>query len=182
MSVRDVASDLLAEHDALDAIVAPLPDDTWGAPTPSPGWSIADQIGHLTYFDGTAALAITDPDAFAASKDALFTSTDGGEALTLGPYRTMSPPELLAAWRENRRPPRRSGRHARRRRAGGVVRTVDGRQVVRDGAADGDMGARPGHRRHGRCRPTGDRPSPPRRPDRVHHPRLVLRQPRPRAA
>jgi uncharacterized protein (TIGR03084 family) len=103
MSVRDVASDLLAEHDALDAIVAPLADDAWAAPTPSPGWSVADQIGHLTYFDGTAALAITDPDAFAASKDALFTSTDGGEALTLGFYRTMSPPGLLAAWRENRR-------------------------------------------------------------------------------
>ena len=85
MSVRDVASDLLAEHDALDAIVAPLPDDAWATPTPSPGWSVADQIGHLTYFDGTAALAITDPDAFAASKDALFTSTDGGEALHARP-------------------------------------------------------------------------------------------------
>jgi uncharacterized protein (TIGR03084 family) len=103
MSVRDVAGDLLAEYDALDAIVAPLPDDAWAAPTPSPGWSVADQIGHLTYFDGTATLAITDPDAFAASKDALFRSTDGGEALTLGFYRTMSPPDQLEAWRENRR-------------------------------------------------------------------------------
>jgi uncharacterized protein (TIGR03084 family) len=103
MSVRDVASDLLAEHDALDAVVAPLSDEAWATSTPSPGWNISDQIGHLTYFDGTAALAITDPDEFTASKDALFTSTDGGEALTLGSYRTMSPPHLLAAWRENRR-------------------------------------------------------------------------------
>ena len=103
MSVHDVASDLLAEHDALDSVVAPLPDEAWAMPTPSPGWSIADQIGHLTYFDSAAALAITDPDAFAASKDALFTATDGGETLTLGRYRTMSPQELLAAWRDNRR-------------------------------------------------------------------------------
>ncbi len=48
--------------DALDAIVAPLPAERWATATPSPGWSVADQIGHLTYFDGTAALAITDPD------------------------------------------------------------------------------------------------------------------------
>ena len=68
MSVRDVASDLLAEQDALDAVVAPLPDEAWAMPTPSPGWTVADQIGHLTYFDGTAALAITDPDAFVAAE------------------------------------------------------------------------------------------------------------------
>ena len=35
--------------------------DQWALPTPSPGWSVADQIAHLTYFDTTAALAITRP-------------------------------------------------------------------------------------------------------------------------
>ena len=97
MSVREVASDLLAEHDALDAIVAPLPDHAWATPTPSPGWSVADQIGHLTYFDGTAALAITDPTRSPRQGTRLFTSTDGGEALTLGALRAMSAAELLAA-------------------------------------------------------------------------------------
>ena len=103
MSVHDVASDLLAEHDALDVVVAPLPAEAWAMPTPSVPWTIADQIGHLTYFDGSATLAITDPDAFAAARDELFTSVDGGEALTLGPFRAMSATALLAAWRENRR-------------------------------------------------------------------------------
>ncbi|HEX4982264.1 MAG TPA: TIGR03084 family metal-binding protein [Ilumatobacteraceae bacterium] len=103
MSVREVTTDLLAEHDALDAIVAPLPDEAWAMPTPSPRWTVADQIGHLTYFDGTATLAITDPDAFAAVRDELLASVDGGEELTLGPGRAMSPAEVLAAWRENRR-------------------------------------------------------------------------------
>ena len=103
MSVHDVANDLLAEHDALDAVVAPLPDDAWATPTPSPRWTVADQIGHLTYFDGTATLAITDPDAFAIARDELFTSDDGGEAITLGRFRSFSPAELLASWRENRR-------------------------------------------------------------------------------
>ena len=103
MSVREVTTDLLAEHDALDAIVAPLPDEAWATPTSSEPWTIADQIGHLTYFDGAATLAVTDPDAFAAARDAMFASRDGGEELTLGPCRAMSPAEVLAAWRENRR-------------------------------------------------------------------------------
>jgi uncharacterized protein (TIGR03084 family) len=103
MNVHEVASDLVAEHDALDAIVAALPDEAWAMPTPSMPWTIADQIAHLTYFDGTATLAITDPDAFVVARDQLMSSVDGGEALTLGPSRSMAPTAILAAWRENRR-------------------------------------------------------------------------------
>ncbi len=103
MSVGDVAADLLAEHAALDAVVALLPDEAWALPTPSPPWTVADQIGHLTYFDDTATLAITDPESFAAARDALIGSSDGGAALTLGRFRAMRPAAVLAAWRENRR-------------------------------------------------------------------------------
>ena len=61
-----LAADLAAEQDALDAVVAGLSPEQWQAPTPSPGWTVADQIGHLAYFDATATLAMTDPDAFQA--------------------------------------------------------------------------------------------------------------------
>lgn len=97
--VRDVATDLRAEQEALDAIVAGLTDAQWGLATPSPGWSVADQIGHLTYFDGAAATAIADPAAFTASVEQLI-AADDRDALTL--HRHLSPPELLAAWRANR--------------------------------------------------------------------------------
>jgi uncharacterized protein (TIGR03084 family) len=100
-NLRDVADDLQAEQDALDDIVSALTDEQWALPTPSPGWSIADQIGHLTYFDGTAALAIRAPDAFTASALALFEGGVDLDALTL--RRDLSPPDLLAAWRGNRR-------------------------------------------------------------------------------
>ncbi len=107
MNVTDVLADLLAEQEALDAVVAELTDEQWALPTPSPRWTVADQIGHLTYFDGTAALAITDPEAFRASLEALLGALGGdaeaGDEATLGEYRAMSPSELLAAWRENRR-------------------------------------------------------------------------------
>jgi len=38
----------------------------WEAPTPAAGWTIADCVAHLWHFDGRAALAVTDPDAFVA--------------------------------------------------------------------------------------------------------------------
>lgn len=99
-NVHEVAADLQAEQAALDAVVAELTDDQWRLSTPSAGWTVADQVGHLTYFDGAAATAVTDPDAFRASLQDLISAPDGGDALTLG--RDKGPDELLAAWRANR--------------------------------------------------------------------------------
>ncbi len=105
MDVTEVLADLRAEQQALDDIVAGLDADQWQLPTPSPGWTVADQIGHLTYFDRNAALAVTDPDAFQDAMHALLGSGGGdtsADDMTLGPYRAMSPDELLAAWRSGR--------------------------------------------------------------------------------
>lgn len=99
MEVADIAADLRAEQDALDAVVAGLNEANWAAPTPAAGWTVADEIGHLTYFDGTAALAINDPEAFKESVQELFTSGDIDKA-TLS--RDLTPAELLAKWRHNR--------------------------------------------------------------------------------
>lgn len=96
--VSETAADLAAEHEALDAVIAGLTDEQWATPTPSPGWTVADQIGHLTYFDGAAATAVTDEAAFAASIGPLLEDMDG---VTL--HRHLPPPELLTAWRANRR-------------------------------------------------------------------------------
>lgn len=106
MSVTEVAADLRAEQEALDAVVGPLTDEAWAAPTPSPGWTVADQIAHLAYFDDTAATAIEDPDRFAAENSALFEALMAGEAdmddVTLSWSRGMTPAALLARWRDNR--------------------------------------------------------------------------------
>ena len=101
----DVSVDLIAEQDALDSVVARLSPERWQTPTPSPGWSIADQIGHLAYFDATATLAIIDPDAFQAHRRELvasFGDTGAVEDMTLGAFREMTPDQLLAAWRSGR--------------------------------------------------------------------------------
>ena len=102
-TVAELVADLAAEHEALDSVVGSLSDEQWVTPTPSPGWSVRDQIGHLTYFDGTAALAVTDEAAFKSSMQDLFTKAgeaDGLDGATL--HRHLSSSELLDSWRTNR--------------------------------------------------------------------------------
>jgi len=107
MDVSDVLADLLAEQQTLDDLVADIDADQWQLQTPSPGWTIADQIGHLAYFDGTAALAVVDTAAFQDAMTSLLSSggagADSADDIVLGRYRAMSSEELLDAWRANRR-------------------------------------------------------------------------------
>lgn len=106
MDVSTIASDLIAEQEALDAIVGPLPSVAWNTATPSPRWSVGHQIAHLLYFDRAATLAITDPTAFDAARARDVAGMAGGmeafEEATLGPLLALGAGELLDAWREGR--------------------------------------------------------------------------------
>lgn len=106
MHVQDVAADLVAEQQALDDVVSGLDGAGWTAATPSPRWTVADQVAHLTYFDEAAATAITDPDAFSASIEGLMAVARNGDGavddLTLGDYLALGPAGLLDAWRAGR--------------------------------------------------------------------------------
>ena len=103
--MSEVCADLRAEHADLDALVAPLHPRAWDTPTPAEGWTIRDQISHLTYFDERALLACTDPDRFRSWRDASMTNelmpSEGDRAdVALG--RRMPPDELLELWRRTR--------------------------------------------------------------------------------
>jgi len=105
MDVSEVLDDLVAEQEALDRVVGALDDDRFALATPSDRWSVADQLGHLTFFDTTAALAITDGSAFAEHKTELMSSFADELAVdevTLGSFRELSPAEQLTAWRHGR--------------------------------------------------------------------------------
>jgi uncharacterized protein (TIGR03084 family) len=99
-----ICADLAAEHQSLDSLVAELSDDVWTRSTPAAGWSIADSISHLVYFDETAKLAATDGEAFkhhAADLVASIASTAGGDpSIEFG--RTSTAANLLTQWRANR--------------------------------------------------------------------------------
>jgi uncharacterized protein (TIGR03084 family) len=99
--VQQICDDLEAEHRALDDLVAALAPAAWDRPTPSPGWSVRDQVSHLGYYDRAAVLAVTDADAFRESVVGLLESLKAGDPSVV-PAREMEPPELLAWWRAGR--------------------------------------------------------------------------------
>ena len=98
--MESICADLVAEHAALDAIVASLDDASFDRSTPAAGWSVRDQISHLWFFDQRARLALTDPDAFAAEAAVLMAT--GGTEASVEPGRMMSPGDLVDAWRHGR--------------------------------------------------------------------------------
>ncbi len=98
--VRGLLDDLEAEHATLDGRVARLSAERWSGPTPAIGWSVADQISHLAYFDGSAALALSDRAAFEAHRNELFGSIAAEPDVALG--RSAPGREVLAAWRAAR--------------------------------------------------------------------------------
>jgi uncharacterized protein (TIGR03084 family) len=102
--MADVGSllvDLDAESADLDALVGELPEAAWRRPTPSPGWTIADQVAHLAWTDDIAALAANDPDAFQVALAGLI---DGSASVdSIAAVAAARPPaELLAWWRDRR--------------------------------------------------------------------------------
>ena len=94
-------SDLIAEHAELDALVASIGEASWKSVTPAEGWTIADSIGHLDFFDERARLALVDPEAFAADRERLIASAPHDPSVDFA--RAVSGSELLAHWRDQRR-------------------------------------------------------------------------------
>jgi uncharacterized protein (TIGR03084 family) len=62
-----LARDLAAETAVTRGLVAGLDEAGWRTPTPAAGWDIADQIGHLAYFDEAAVCSAVRPAEFHAA-------------------------------------------------------------------------------------------------------------------
>lgn len=98
--------DLAAESAELEDMVAGLPAEDWTRPTPAPGWTIAHQIGHLTWTDEVAARAAADArtggtefvELLTAAANRITTFIDDTAAEAAG----APVPELLARWRRGR--------------------------------------------------------------------------------
>ena len=102
--VAALAVDLAAEQRSLDEVVAALGDEQWRLATNSPGWSVADQLGHLTYFDAAAVMAIERPEAFRTAVAELFSGARHThlDDVTLRSCRELTPRALLDTWRGQR--------------------------------------------------------------------------------
>jgi len=94
-----VVPDLVAEGDELDQLVAGVEMERWLLATPSPGWTIAHQIGHLVASDRFAALALTDPPAFEARREAVAADLDEVNNAAAAKAAVLPPEDLLGEWR-----------------------------------------------------------------------------------
>ena len=101
--LEQIVADLRAESDELDALVAPLPDDRWAAPTPAARWTIAHQIGHLLWTDRGSLLAVIDEAAFAELLEPAAANPSGFVDAAADELAANAPAELLADWRQTRK-------------------------------------------------------------------------------
>ncbi|AEF38894.1 TIGR03084 family metal-binding protein [Hoyosella subflava] len=100
--VAEVVDDLDAESDALDALVADLPESAWSTPTPAEGWTIAHQIGHLAWTDDASIAAATDPERFQEIVTLAWSNPAGFVDEAAAEWAAAPPGELLARWRSGR--------------------------------------------------------------------------------
>jgi uncharacterized protein (TIGR03084 family) len=98
-----LTADLVAETAWLDEILGALPAAQWGLPTPAPGWTIADQVSHLAYFDEATLLSIRDPDLFRRDAEALAGRGSEFPDQIAAEYRHLGAAELLRWFRAARR-------------------------------------------------------------------------------
>jgi uncharacterized protein (TIGR03084 family) len=102
-----IVDDLRAEGDALDALVADLDQEQWATPTPAVGWTIAHQIGHLSWTDNvaerTTSGATGDADA-AAEFDVILKQAwaDPTGFVDVAAAEEATRPDLLTTWRTRR--------------------------------------------------------------------------------
>jgi uncharacterized protein (TIGR03084 family) len=97
-----IRSDLEAEQNSLDGIVADLSEQQWRTPTPAEGWTILDQISHLAFFDEQARLAVTDPEAFTRSLTEIAADVGGFMSRSIEKGRDLGGRGVLEWWRSER--------------------------------------------------------------------------------
>lgn len=96
-------AELRAESDLLTQQLERLSFDDWGRETPSPGWSIQDQVSHLAFFDDATRLALTDPDGFRPMADKLIAGGMDFPDRIAEQHRILAPDALLQWFRVARR-------------------------------------------------------------------------------
>ncbi|MGH3663951.1 MAG: TIGR03084 family metal-binding protein [Micromonosporaceae bacterium] len=97
-----VISDLIAEGDDVDRLVADLDPEQWALATPAPGWTVAHQIAHLAATFRLAATAASDPDLFRAVASRLGDDFDANVRAAMSEYLADPPEVLLSRFRAER--------------------------------------------------------------------------------
>jgi uncharacterized protein (TIGR03084 family) len=95
VSMDVLADDLAAESADVRWLLAGLPGAGWRRATPAEGWTIADQVSHLAYFDDIAVRSAVEPDAFRAEEARMRAAGGVDPDAIAARYRDLSGAELL---------------------------------------------------------------------------------------
>jgi uncharacterized protein (TIGR03084 family) len=95
VSMSALADDLAAESVEVRALVTGLDAAGWRRDTPAEGWTIADQVSHLAYFDDVAVQSAVDPDAFRAEQERIEAGGGVDPDGVAAQFRDLSGGELL---------------------------------------------------------------------------------------
>ncbi|MGP0032737.1 MAG: TIGR03084 family metal-binding protein [Acidimicrobiales bacterium] len=98
-----LVDDLMTESADLDEILGRLAPPQWSLATPAVGWSIADQVSHLAYFDEATRQSLVDPDQFRRDADRLVAGGEDFADRIVAAYRGRPGAELLDWFRTARR-------------------------------------------------------------------------------
>ncbi|GAA3500047.1 TIGR03084 family metal-binding protein [Streptomyces prasinosporus] len=98
-TLNDVLKDLATDIEETARLVEGLDEQAWHTPTPAPGWSIADQIAHLTFIFHLAGTAASDPEAFAELAAGAAGDFDAAVDAALKQFNPFPPAQLLARFR-----------------------------------------------------------------------------------
>ncbi|MGW5051322.1 TIGR03084 family metal-binding protein [Actinokineospora sp. NPDC004072] len=99
---RDVFSDLTAEAEVLDGLLAGLDEAGWERPTPAPGWTVGHQVAHLSFIFRLAGLAATDAATFAAVTAPAAKDFEGAVNAALADYLPGPSSVLFSRWQDER--------------------------------------------------------------------------------
>jgi uncharacterized protein (TIGR03084 family) len=100
--IHEIGLDVRAEGAALDALLSSHPASAWATPTPATGWTVADAISHLAYFDEVGTLALQRPTIFEAERDRIVDAVASEAPGDLALARELAPAELADRWRRGR--------------------------------------------------------------------------------
>lgn len=95
-------ADLRQQQAALDELLGSLAPRNWDTASAAPGWTVKDQVFHISYFDQVAADVIVSPEGFLAALPGILADPDRYMTEHLAPGRAQAQAEVLDGWRRSR--------------------------------------------------------------------------------
>ena len=99
VDTQALIEDLRAEQEGLATLLTGVDAVDWARSTPSPGWTVTDQVAHLAFFDGAALTALTDQAGFDRLLTDAMADPEGFVDAAAAPLTALTPADLLVEWR-----------------------------------------------------------------------------------